>query len=58
MLVLSGFVGSRVKVDGPAEVEFLGIRGNRIRYGVHAPDTTHILRDDAKDTTPKETETK
>lgn len=46
MLVLSRKIGTRIVVDGPAVIEIVEIRGDKVRLGVTAPNTTTIDREE------------
>lgn len=53
MLCLARREGEVVRIDGPAEVVVLEIRKGNVRLGFHAPETTKIVREEAKRKTPK-----
>jgi carbon storage regulator len=44
MLVLTRKAGERIVIDGSIVVEVLGVQGNRVRIGIHAPQDMTILR--------------
>lgn len=46
MLVLSRKIGTRIVVDGPAVIEIVEIRGDKVRLGVTAPESTTIHREE------------
>ncbi len=59
MLVLSRKPGEKVILDGGITVCILGVKGDRVRIGIDAPEQTRILRselavwqDDALDFKP------
>ena len=35
--------------DGQISIEVIGIKGNQVRLGIHAPKSLKILRDDANE---------
>lgn len=48
MLVLSRKVGERIIIGGDVTVVVLGIRGNRAKLGIVAPEGVNVRRPDAK----------
>lgn len=49
MLVLNRKKDQSVKLDGPGEVRIVSIRGNSVRLGIIAPNSTTALRDELVD---------
>jgi carbon storage regulator len=46
MLVLSRMIHERLLIDGDIRISVLGIRGNRVRLGIEAPDWIKVLREE------------
>lgn len=44
LLVLSRKEGEQVRIDGPCLIEVLELRGDKVRIGFIAPETTKIIR--------------
>jgi carbon storage regulator len=44
MLVLSRKNGESVRIDGGITITVLQVRGNRVKVGIEAPQTTTIMR--------------
>ena len=49
MLVLSRKANEGIVVDGPCRIVVVEIRGDKVRLGFVAPDSTKILRDEVAD---------
>ena len=46
MLVLTRKVGEIVRINDDIQVQVVGIRGDRIRLGIQAPQNVKILREE------------
>jgi carbon storage regulator len=46
MLVLSRKIHERLLLDGDIRISVLGIRGNRVRLGIEAPDRVKVIREE------------
>lgn len=46
MLILTRRVGESVIIGNDTLVGVLGVKGNQVRIGVHAPDDVRILREE------------
>lgn len=44
LLVLTRKKGEQVRIDGPCLIEVLELRGDKVRIGFIAPETTTIVR--------------
>jgi carbon storage regulator len=54
MLLLSHKIPERLLLDGDILISVLGIRGNRVRLGIEAPDRVSAVREEL--TPPDEAE--
>jgi len=52
MLVLSRKVNERILLSGDIRITVTGIRGNRVRLGIEAPDRVEILRGELMGSAP------
>lgn len=48
MLVLTRKCGEVIEIDGGIQVTVIELRGNRVRLGIEAPNTTGIRRPERK----------
>jgi len=46
MLVLTRKVGEAICIGDDERVVVLGVKGNQVRIGVHAPQTTKVRREE------------
>jgi carbon storage regulator len=46
MLVLSRKIHERLFLDDDIRISVLGIRGNRVRLGIEAPDRVKVVREE------------
>ncbi|AUZ86108.1 carbon storage regulator CsrA [Methylophaga nitratireducenticrescens] len=46
MLILTRRVGESLIIGNDTVVGILGVKGNQVRVGVHAPDDVRILREE------------
>lgn len=53
MLAITRKVGEEIKVDGDIRIVVLQIKGNRVRIGIDAPQSTRIIRAEIDDTQPR-----
>lgn len=49
MLVLTRTESQTIHVDGPATIVIVGIKPSRVKIGIEAPKTTHIVRGELED---------
>lgn len=54
MLVLSRKVGDKIQIGDNITITVADIRGEKVRIGIEAPGDVQIVRDDAKETEPRE----
>ncbi len=46
MLILTRRVGERLMIGDDIQVTVLGVKGNQVRIGVHAPDNVSVHREE------------
>lgn len=56
MLILTRSVGQRIIIDHEITVTVLGVKGNQVRIGVHAPDHLSIHREEIEERVRAESE--
>lgn len=56
MLILTRSVGQRIIIDHEITVTVLGVKGNQVRIGVHAPDHMSIHREEIEERVRAESE--
>ena len=49
MLVLTRTKGEAVVLSGPGTVRILRVKGNEVRVGIEAEDSTRIMREEVAD---------
>ena len=49
MLILTRRVGEALFIGDDIEVAVLGVKGNQVRVGVHAPEDVTVLREELLD---------
>ena len=54
MLVITRRKNETVHIGDDVHITIVRTSGDKVRLGIEAPDGTHIIRDDAHDTDPKE----
>lgn len=53
MFVISRKVGQGIYINNDIKIVVIEIRGDKVRLGFDAPEDVRIVRDDAKDRTPR-----